>query len=118
MGVSVLQRQKILLAPAAAPVAVSRIPISQAWRCQPFHTVAGVPAGLAARCVTSGFACRCLATSVLCSHLSVVPGVSVVSGISRVLCGSVLVVPAQGCFSQGSYPQAGTCVEDLPRHAR
>lgn len=47
VGVSVPQRQKILLAPAAAPVAVSRIPISQAWRCQPFRTVAGVPAGLA-----------------------------------------------------------------------
>ncbi|XP_054063769.1 uncharacterized protein LOC128912279 [Rissa tridactyla] len=53
----------------------------------------------------------CLATSVLCCHLSVVPGVSVVPGISRVLCGSV---PARGSFSQGSYPQAGTCVEDFP----
>lgn len=30
LGVSVLQHQKILLAPAAAPMAVSRIPISQA----------------------------------------------------------------------------------------
>lgn len=70
-------------------------------RCLPFHTVAGVPAGLAVPCVTSGFACRCLATSVLCCHLSVIPGVS------QVLCGSVPAVPAQRCFSQGSHPRAG-----------
>jgi len=76
MGVSVLQHQKILLASAAAAVAVSRTPISQAWRCLPFHTAAGVPARLSACRVTSRFTCQCLATSVPCCHLPAVPGVS------------------------------------------
>lgn len=84
--------------------AVSRIPISHAWRCLPFHTIPAVPARLAARCVTSRFACWCLAMSILCCHFSVIPG------MSQVLSGSVPAMPAQRCFSQG----LGTHIKDLP----
>lgn len=92
---------------------VSRIPISQAWRCLPFRTISGVSAGLAARCVTSRFACWCLATSDLWCHLSVVPGASVVPRASQVLSSSVPAVPAQG-LSQGSHPQAGSGCQGFP----
>lgn len=81
---------------------------------QPFHAVTAVPAGLAALCVPSGFVCSCLAVSVLCCHLSVVPGLSVVLGVSQVLCGCNPAMPARRCFSQGFHPQLGMCVEDLP----
>lgn len=81
---------------------------------QPFHTVSAVPAGLAALCVTSGFVCPCLAASVLCCHLSVIPGVPVVLGVSQVLCGCNPAMPAWRCFSQGFHPQLQKCVEDLP----
>lgn len=81
---------------------------------QPFHTVTAVPTGLPALCGTSGFVWPCLATPVLCCHLSVVPGVPVVLGMSQVLCGCNPAMPAWRCFSQGFHPQLGISVEDLP----
>lgn len=99
VGVPVLQCQKILLAAAAAPGAVSRIPISQAWRCLPFHSIPAVPAGLAACCVMSRFACWCLATSVRCCHLSVIPGFVWLCSCSAC---TEMLLPRAGDMCQGS----------------
>lgn len=62
----------------------------------------------------SRFVCPCLVVSVLCCHLSVVPGVSVILGVSQVLGGWNPAMPAWRCFSWGFHPQLGMCVEDLP----